>query len=232
VTRAIVYGLLGAAAVVFPLSVAQIFLHTPIEREMGTVFKIFFFHLPLAWTMMLFAVVCGIAAAVQLRRRARRAEAVAIAAAEIVLLTGLGVLITGPIWAHATWGRAWTWDARQLATGLLWLVFAAYVLVRRYGGPGSERLAAALAILGAIDVPVIYYAVRLWRTTHPTTEVVGTLPRSMFASLWPALGAFLALCVALLVVRVRQEMVARDLDDAWARLDELGGAPRPRGVTA
>jgi len=231
-TRALVYGLLGAAAVVFPLSVAQIFLHTPIERQMGTVFKIFFFHLPLAWTMMLFAVVCGVAAAVQLKQRRRRAEAVAIAAAEIVLLTGLGVLITGPIWAHATWGRAWTWDARQVATGLLWLVFAAYVLVRRYGGAGSERLAAALAILGAIDVPIIYYAVRLWRTTHPTTEVVGALPRSMYASLWPALGALLLLCLALLLVRVRQEIIVKDLDDAWARLDELEGARSPRGETA
>jgi heme exporter protein C len=226
------YGMLGAAAVLFPLSVAQIFLHTPIERQMGTVFKIFFFHLPLAWTMMLFAVVCGIAAGVQLRRRSRRAEAIAIAAGEIVLLTGLGVLITGPIWAHATWGRAWTWDARQVATGLLWLVFAAYVLVRRYGGAGSERLAAALAILGAIDVPVIYYAVKLWRTTHPTTEVVGTLPRSMYASLWPALGAFLLLSIALLAVRVRQELAARDLDDAWARLDELEGASLPQGEIA
>lgn len=213
------YVMLAASAVIFPYTVGRVFLDTPIEREMGTVFKIFFFHVPLAWIMMLLGVVCGIAAAVQLSRRSRLAEAVAISSAEIVLLAGLGVLLTGPIWGHATWGKPWTWDARQVSTGLLWLVFASYVLVRRYGAAGSDRLAAALAIFGAVDVPVIYYAVKIWRTTHPTTEVVGSLPASMYGSLWPAVAALLLLSLSLLTIRVRQELTAMDLDDAWILLE-------------
>lgn len=218
------FAMLGAAALIFPTSVSTIFLETPIEQQMGTVQKIFYFHVPLAWIMMLLAVVCGIAAGIQLRRDSKRAEAISIAAAELVLVTGLGVLITGPIWGHATWGKAWTWDARQVSTGLLWLVFAAYVLVRHYGAAGSERLAAGLAIFGAIDVPVIYYAVKIWKTTHPSNDVAGSLPPSMWAALWPALIALLLTALALLFIRVRQELTDVTLDEAWISLDDAGAA--------
>jgi heme exporter protein C len=212
----------GAAAS-FPYCVQRIFLDTPIERQMGTVQKIFYFHVPLAWIMMVLAIVCGIAAAIQLRSRSTTAEATAIAAAELVLVAGLGVLITGPIWGHATWGKAWTWDARQVSTGLLWLVFASYVLLRHYGAAGSERIAAALAIFGAVNVPIIYYAVKIWKTTHPSNDVVGKLPPAMWASLWPALGALLAMAVGLLLLRVRQERTEIALDEAWVALED---APR------
>lgn len=224
--------LFAAAALSIPYSVQRIFLHTGIEKKMGTVQKIFYFHVPLAWIMMALALACGIAAAIQLRHgstaRSRTAEAVSIATGELVLITGLAVLVTGPIWGHATWGRAWTWDARQVSTGLLWLVFAAFVLLRRYGAAGSERLAAALAVFGAVDVPVIYYAVKIWKTTHPTTDVVGSLPTEMWNSLWPALGALMCMTLAVLLVRIRQEQDAAALDDAWIALDEgtrqTGGA--------
>lgn len=213
--------LLLVAAVVFPLSVRTIFLEVGIERQLGTVQKIFYFHVPLAWIMMLYGMVCGIAAAVQLRRESRLAEAIAIAAGEMVIVAGIGVLVTGPIWGHASWGKAWTWDARQITTGLLWLVFVAYVLVRRYGAAGSERLAAALAIFGAVDVPIIYYAVKIWKTTHPSNDVVGTLPPEMWAALWPALGALLATATALVAVRARQELVEMELDDVWVETEDL-----------
>jgi heme exporter protein C len=217
--------LLALAAVVLPYSVVRVFLDTPIEKKMGTVQKIFYFHVPLAWIMMALALVCGIAAVIQLRSRSRTAEAVSIAAGELVLVAGLGVLITGPIWGHATWGTPWTWDARQVSTGLLWLVFAAFVLVRHYGAAGSDRLAAALAVFGAIDVPVIYYAVKVWKTTHPTTDVVGSLPPQMWASLWPALGGLLAIAIALLLIRIRQELTEIALDEAWIAT-EAGGEAR------
>ena len=223
------FAMLGVAALIFPTSVSTIFLETPIEQQMGTVQKIFYFHVPLAWIMMLLAVVCGVAAGIQLRRDSKRAEAVSIAAAELVLVTGLGVLITGPIWGHATWGKAWTWDARQVSTGLLWLVFAAYVLVRHYGAAGSERLAAGLAIFGAIDVPVIYYAVKIWKTTHPSNDVAGSLPASMWAALWPALIALLLTSLALLLIRVRQELTDVTLDEAWISLDDAGSAQPATG---
>ncbi len=212
--------LLGVGALTLPYSVQRVFLDTPIERTMGTVQKIFYFHVPLAWIMMLLAVVCGVAAGIQIRTRSERAEATAIAAAELVLVAGLGVLLTGPIWGHATWGKAWTWDARQVTTGLLWLVFASYVLVRHFGAAGSERLAAALAIFGAVNVPIIYYAVKIWKTTHPDNNVVGSLPPQMWASLWPALGGLLAMTLGLLWARIRLERAEIALDEAWVGVED------------
>ena len=219
--RKLPLALFAIGAGTFPYCVQRVFLATPIERQMGTVQKIFYFHVPLAWIMMLLGVVCGVAAALQLRRGSRTAEAVAISAAELLLVAGLGVLITGPIWGHATWGKAWTWDARQVSTGLLWLIFAAYVLVRHYGGVGSERLAAALAIFGAIDVPIIYYAVKIWKTTHPDNNVVGSLPPEMWASLWPCLGALMAMATGLLLIRTGHERAEMMLDDGWVRVEDL-----------
>lgn len=219
-SRLIPAAFLVIAAFVFPYSVNRIFMHTPIEREMGTAQKIFYFHVPIAWLMMAFAITSGVAAVIQLRKASLRAEATSLAAAELVLLTGLGVLITGPIWGHATWGHAWTWDARQVTTGLLWLIFGAYVLVRRYGGMGSERLAAALAIFGAVDVPIIYYAVKIWNTTHPSNKVVASLPAEMWNSLWPALIALALTSIALLAIRLRQELTEIALDEAWILFNE------------
>lgn len=209
------YLLLLVAAALFPYGVQRVFLNTPIEAEMGTAQKIFYFHVPLAWICMLFAVVCGVAAAIELRRRSARAAAVAVAAAEMTVLAGLGVLITGPIWGDATWGTPWTGDARQVSTALLWLVFVAYLLVRQYGPSNSERIAAALAIFGAIDVPIIYYAVKIWKTTHPDTGVVGSLPANMWTSLWYCLAALLSLSIALVWIRAGQERTAIALDEAW-----------------
>ena len=209
--------MLFASALIFPYSVARIFLDTPIERTMGTAFKIFFFHVPMGWLTMLMAMVCGIAAVAELRRRSVTASAVALAAAEIGFVCGLGVLLTGPIWGNATWGKPWTGDARQMSTALLWLVIAAYLLIRHYGPAGSRRLAAALAIFGAIDVPIIYYAVKLWKTTHPSTEVIGSLPPALWAAFWPGLGAIVLCALGLMGLRIRQLILAEELDEAWVR---------------
>lgn len=213
------YALFAIAALLFPYCVSQIFLHMPIEAEMGTAQKIFYFHVPLAWTTMLFGVICGIAAGIQLRKRSERAEAIAVASGEMVVLCGAGVLITGPIWGDATWGTPWTGDARQTSTALLWLVFVAYLLVRRYGPANSDRLAAALAIFGAIDVPIIYYAVKIWKTIHPQTTVVGSLPDSMWTTLWLCVAAILPTCVGLVWIRANQERSAMALDRAWIDRD-------------
>ena len=211
---------LVAAMPLLVYSVHRVFLETPNERQMGTAFKIFFFHVPMGWICMLMAVVCGIAAGVQLRRRFIMGAAVALAAAEMGFVTGLGVLLTGPIWGNATWGTPWTGDARQVTTALLWLVIVAYLLLRHYGPRSSDRLAAALAIFGAVNVPIIYYAVKLWKTMHPSTGVVASLPSEMWASFWPALGGLLLCSLGLFGLRIRQLVLAEELDAAWVRAQD------------
>ena len=121
----------------------------PNESTMGLVQKIFYFHVPAAVTTFLAVFVCGIASVIYLVRRSRAADHVAVAAAELAVLFGAMVLVTGPLWARKAWGVWWNWeDARLLSTFVMWMVFVAYLLLRRFGGPGSEVLAAAAGIFG------------------------------------------------------------------------------------
>src|ERR671938_1946649 len=81
-------------------------------------------------------------------------------------------LVTGPLWARKAWGVWWQWDVRLTSSLMGWMVAVAYLLVRRYGGPGSDKLAAGLALFGMANVPFVYISVNYWRTLHPKTSVV------------------------------------------------------------
>lgn len=192
----------------------------PYESSMGLVQRIFYFHVPAALVMMLSAFICGVASTAYLARRSERADRVAVAAAELAVLFGLIVLVTGPLWARKAWGIWWDWDARLTSTLVMWLVFNAYLLLRRFGGPGSESLGAAVGIFGTVLVPFIYWSVNLWRTLHPRTSVLPTLPAPMLGPLLWCLAAFVVLYLALLFVRVRLESSRADLDRAFLALEE------------
>ena len=179
--------------------------NAPFEQTMGLVQKIFYYHVPSAMLMFVSAFVCGIASAVYLFRRSAVADRVALAAGELVVLFGAIVLVTGPIWARKAWGVWWEWDARLTSSLLLWMIFLAYMLVRRFGGPGSEKLAGAMALFGMANVPFVYVSVNYWRTLHPKTSVVMTLAPGMRGAFWLCVAAFVILYVLLLTVRKRLE---------------------------
>ena len=111
--------------------------------------------------------------------RSPSADRAAVAAAELAIVFGLIGLTTGPLWGRKAWGVYWQWDARLTSALVLWLIFVAYSLLRRFGGPGSERLAAGVALFGMANVPFVYWSVHLWRTVHPKTSVVMTLDPAM-----------------------------------------------------
>jgi heme exporter protein C len=189
-------------------------INAPYESTMGLVQKIFYFHVPSAAAMFLSAFVCGISSAIFLFRRKVAADRVAVSAAELTVLLGLIVLISGPLWARKAWGVWWQWDARLTSTLVMWLVFQAYLLLRRFGGPGSDKLSAAVAIFGAALVPFVYWSVNMWRTLHPATSVAPNLPAPMMGPFLWSLAAWLILYGALLAVRVA-------LEERRARLDAL-----------
>jgi heme exporter protein C len=192
----------------------------PYESTMGLVQKIFYFHVPAAMTLFVSAFVAGIASAVFLFGRRPGADRLAAAAAEITVVFGVIVLISGPLWARKAWGVWWQWDARLTSTLVMWLVFQSYLLLRRYGGPGSERLAAAVAIFGAALVPFVYWSVNLWRTVHPTTNVVPTLAPGMRGPFWFCVLAFVCLYTLLLTLRTALEARRAELDDLYLALED------------
>ena len=192
----------------------------PYEASMGVVSKIFYFHVPSAIVTLLSAFVAGGASVMFLIRRARTADHVAVAAAELAVVLGLIVLVTGPLWARKAWGVWWVWDARLTMTLVMWMVFIAYLLLRRFGGAGSEMLAAAVSVFGMALVPFVYWSVNVWTTMHPTTNVLPSLPPSMRGPFLWCLAAFASLYVALLLIRVRLEQSVATLEDAYLALEE------------
>jgi heme exporter protein C len=192
----------------------------PYESSMGIISKIFYFHVPIAITFMISAFVCGIAGVVYLVRRNRTADHVALGAAELAIVFGLIVLVTGSVWARKAWGVWWVWDARLTMTLVMWMVFVSYLLLRRFGGAGSEMLAATISIFGMALVPFVYWSVNVWRTMHPATTVLPTLPASMAGPILWNFVAFLFLYVAILLVRVRLEHSADALEEAYLGLGD------------
>ncbi len=177
----------------------------PYESTMGLVYKIFFFHMPSAWIFLIAAIVSGVYSGMFLFGRKPSSDWKALAAAELTFVFGALTLLTGPLWARKAWGVWWVWDARLTSSLLVWMIFGAYLLLRRYGGPGSDKLSAAMALFGMATVPFIFVSVNYWRTLHPQTSVVPSLPVSMGGPLWFCFIAFLLFFLLLMQMRVRLE---------------------------
>lgn len=196
------------------LGVPQLIASAPTEMSMGIVQKIFYFHVPCAWVLLFATLLSGGASIAYLFKGSERGDRLAQASAEVGVLFGLCVLVTGPLWGRVAWGVYWRWDARLTSSLLLWLVLLAYLLARRYGGPAAKRLSAALALFAAADVPLVYLSVKFWRTIHPKAEVVANLAPGMRAPFWTATFLFLVLGGILIALRYR-------LESARAQLGEL-----------
>jgi heme exporter protein C len=190
------------------------------ESTMGLVQKIFYFHMPPAMLMLLSAIFCGAISAAYLIRKRPVYDWIAYAAAELTVVYGAIAMVTGPLWARKAWGVWWVWDARLTMSLLLWMVFVSYLLLRRYGGPGSEKLAAGLAVFGMATSPFVYLSVNIWRTIHPLTSVVPTLPVDFAVALWYAFAGFLLLYIALMTLRVRIEEQRAMLDQLYLENEE------------
>jgi heme exporter protein C len=115
-----------------------------------------------------------VASIVYLIRKSPKADAWALSFAEVGVVFCTIVLITGPLWAKPVWGIWWTWDARLTTTLVLWLIYVAYLMLRRFSdGEQTATIAAALAVFGFIDVPIVYMSIRWWRTQHPQPVIGG-----------------------------------------------------------
>src|SRR5215217_6308467 len=194
-----------------PISIA----HAPVESTMLLVQKIFYFHVPSWFVMFSGAFICAIASIAYLAKGRRESDHYAVAGAELAVVFGLIGLITGPLWARKAWGVWWEWDVKLTLALVVWLTFVAYLLLRRYGGPGSEKLAAGVGIFGSANIPFVYYSVNWWRTIHPKTSVVPTLGAGMRGTFWFCVASFMLLMVLMIAVRVRLERHRVLLDELY-----------------
>lgn len=187
----------------------------PVDAAQGIIYRIIFYHVPSNIMGLLFPYVNFIASIVFLatRRsnplRAQAADALALASAEMTLVfvsIGLG---TGMLWAKPVWGIWWTWDPRLTSCLVLWLIYASYLLLRRFTAGGeTQTLSAVLSIFAAVDVPIVYMSIRWWRTQHPSPVFFagpGTRmdPQMVTAIQWNLAGWF---CWGVVVVALRYQL--------------------------
>src|SRR6266704_5702888 len=188
----------------------------PTEQTMGDVQRIFYYHVPSAWTSMILFFVNFCASIWFLIQRNAIADAIAVATAEVGVVFCTVVLITGPLWARPVWGIWWTWDARLTSTLVLWLIYVSYLMLRRFSSSGQTPvLAAALAVFGALDVPLVYYSIRIFRTQHPQPVIGGggSIDPRMLHVLLINWFAFLCLAALLCWSRYRLEYMRRELEE-------------------
>jgi heme exporter protein C len=207
-------GLLGLVGV-YALS----FFWVSTEASQGVAQRIFYIHVPAAWTAFLAFGISAFTSAMYLWLRDERFDRAALAAAEGGMVFATIMLITGPLWGRIAWGTYWTWEPRLTLTLLLWFIFLGYFMVRSSteNPDKGKRFAAVVAIVGALDIPFIHVSVLWFRSLHPQPVVMRpqdgpALPSDMLILLLTSLAVFTVLFLGLFIVRYVLEGLTRDLD--------------------
>jgi heme exporter protein C len=221
------HALLVLAAIFTVGTIQFIAFRTPTEATMGIVQKIFYFHVPAAYSMYLGAAACFVGSAGYLYDSRPGWDALARAGAEVAVAMGAIVLVTGPLWAAKAWGVYWTWDPRLTTSMLSVMLYVAYVVLRLFAGDGDaeRKFAAALGVLGAANLPIIHFSVQKWGGNHPkviTSGGGGLHDPNMQIGLTLGFVSFTLIAAVLLWWRLRIDLASSRLGELEQEALELG----------
>jgi heme exporter protein C len=220
--------LLALTTVLVVTCIHLIFFKAPVERTMGIVQKIFYFHVPSAYSMYLAATACFVGSIGYLVKPSDRWDALARAGGELAVAYGLIMLITGALWGSKAWGVYWTWDPRLTTALLSVLIYISYTVLRAFAGDGEgeRKFAAALGILGAANLPIIHFSVEKWAGQHPKVIMAkgggGLSHPDMKVAFFLSLFTFTLLTGCFLWARVRLELARTRLSMAEEDAIDLG----------
>ncbi|MFP4598029.1 MAG: cytochrome c biogenesis protein [Persicimonas sp.] len=216
--------LVALTAVAVMASLYLIFFYAPVEASMGIVQKIFYVHVPAAMIMYAGFTVTTVASLLYLLKPHRAWDVAALSGAELGLLFCAFVLISGPLWGIKAWGKAWVWDPQLTATFVLFLLYGGYGLLRAFSGKSAKmrKIAAVLAVIAFVDIPIIHYAVKKWGGLHPVVEREGGegLAPEMKLALSVSMLAFLGLFLVLLWLRVRLRLTEQQIDRLYLDVED------------
>ena len=193
----------------------------PADYQQGDGFRIVYVHAPSAWLSMQVYATMAVAAAIGLIWRIKLAHAVAAASAPIGASFTFLALVTGAVWGKPMWGTWWVWDARLTSELILLFLYAGVMALRASidDRDRADRAAAVLAIVGVVNLPIIHYSVYWWNTLHqPATLTKIGKPSMAGDMLWPLLAMLLGFTLyygAVLLIRLRAEILRRERDAAW-----------------
>src|SRR5215510_8527404 len=214
----------GAAAVILTLVGLYIsFFDAPTDAQQGESYRIIFVHVPASWMSMFIYLVMAGWAAIGLAFNTRLSYMMAAALAPTGALFTFLALWSGALWGKPTWGTYWVWDARLTSELVLLFLYLGFIALKgAIDDPArADRAGAILALVGVVNVPIIYFSVQWWNTLHQGASVSLTRSPSMAATmltgmLLMALAAWMY-SIATALVRVRRIILERERDTEWAR---------------
>jgi len=205
--------ILDIAAIIVLGIATYMALNAPLERVMGEVQKVFYFHVGTAWTALLGFILGGVFSVIYLITKNLKWDKFQVAAIEVSLVFFLITIMLGSIWARPAWNTWWTWDPRLTTAAITELIYAAYFMLRQgIDDPDRRaRFGAVYALVGALSAPITFFAIRLFRTIHPVV-IGGTNPEAdggfsmtpdMLSAFFFALFAFSVIFIDLFWNRIR-----------------------------
>jgi heme exporter protein C len=206
------------AGLILAWNLHTMFMKVPDEANQGAIFRIFYFHFPAAITSFTGFYLGMFAGVGYLIRKDLRLDSIAASINEVSLAFATIALVTGSIWGRVIWGIWWTWDARITSYFVCWLLYVGYLMMRRaIDDPTTRaRLCAVLSIFAAIDIVIVWKSIEWWRTQHPGPVLEirggGGMAAGMEAPLWWNFLAMLLLFTVLILIRMRQESMRREID--------------------
>jgi heme exporter protein C len=195
---------------------------SPADRDQAEAVRILYVHVPTIWIAYLAFVVTALSSALYLfgKRHSLGWDRLAGASAEIGVTFVAVTLVVGALWGRLTWGVFWQWDARLTTTALLFVTYIGYLAVRRLGGSHQQRArrSAVLGLLAVLEIPLVHWSVRLWRSLHQEATVLDTdgdvdMDGLMLFSLFVGVAAFTLLYLWLVMHRTRAMAMEDLLDD-------------------
>lgn len=203
-------------------AIYTIFVYAPVEKTMGLVQKIFYLHVPAAFMAFLAFFITFLTSILYLIQRNLKWDRIASCSAEVGVIFCTIVLITGPIWAKPVWNVWWTWDPRLTTTLILWFIYLAYLMLRGVVRENQQaNLCAVFGIIGFVNVPITFFAIRLWRTIHPViiTPQGMNMSAPIKLTLFISFCAFVLLFITLLISRVELEKLRMKTEGLWDRIE-------------
>lgn len=187
----------------------------PPDRMMGEVQRIMYVHVPAAWMSLLAFTVTLIASITYLVKQSRGADALAEASAEVGVMFNALLIVLGSIWGKPTWGIWWTWDPRLTTAAIMLVSFAGYLALRRFVEDAERRarFSAVFAIVAYVDLPLVWFSVKWWRSLHQLQSSPATVDPQMVFAL--RMNAFAFLAWLIFFVWMRYRLAMRDNRQAW-----------------
>jgi heme exporter protein C len=209
--------LLAIAGLVIGLGVA------PTDAVQGDAYRIIFVHVPTAWMSMVIYVAMAFWAAVGLAFNARLALMLARAAAPTGALMTLLALVSGSLWGKPTWGTWWVWDARLTSELILLFLYLGFITLHAAieDERRADRAAALVALVGVVNVPIIYFSVKWWNTLHQSASIslskAPSIATPMLLGMLIMALAFWAYAISVILSRTRIIILEREADTAWVQ---------------